>query len=415
MSDTNAMGQLDKHPMKEQSTFGVEIEFVAWDEEHARKKYDEGQPGDFNFDEEGEDDERFVQYYNDIHDICRKSGYSLDEGKAGSTTFGLGLDGKDIDYELPVIELRTCPLPATQKEFDKFEVFLNRIHVYVADNSKAKFTAHTGLHIHVSNPKLQGNVRDGDDILAKLSASVGVDEEQIWNDLASSDRNFGRFALLNHHEDFENVNHAGVHQKIVRTLSDENDHPTSRTYSPQQLAKILDDGRIGRNIGTNFNSRNPTVEYRYLSSILLENYAGVQKVMQYIKYFVNQTLAQTNKNQVKLQYQNHTAIFTRLKGGYIRVDTSTQEQDSDVDRYKPANAPTPNINNADATKIDKYNRPEHMPVKMWQRQNPEAFKNKYTDMSKKTNWKYNVNTKPQRDKRAAEDEELLKSLGVDYQ
>jgi len=317
-----ALDQLGKHPLYQQSTFGMEVEFLAYNaaveddpETFFDPRDDEGEsidPDDIA--EEAED-----RFFPQIQAICSKHGYHVFQDKnAGRDTFAFGADGSDATFMLPVLELRTCPLPVEEKELARFQAFLTSISEFVkANHDEARFMNNTGLHIHVSNPAL------AQDTFSKLSTLANVDEDKIWDDMATHDRDFERFALLNKHQNYEGFNAKGVHQKLVGMFAYGN---ATKYWTDATLKKEIT-ARIGRNIGVNATTEQPTVEYRYLSSAILGEKTGPQKVIDYIKYFAKQAVSRTAKTQFAIHDDDdNKVVFTRQKDGMIRIDYITDKE-----------------------------------------------------------------------------------------
>lgn len=273
------------------------------------------QSGDFNPDElDTEWLDAVVHYwYMKFRDAIRQSGFKVEEGKHSKGSFwAIGADGHDTVYNIPVIEIRTGILQMS--DLPKFQKALEAIIQIVRSNRRELMAAgNTGLHIHVHNAKT------ANDMFSRLAIAQHADEDAIWDSQARYDRDFIRHALLNKQSDFEYTAIKGAHSYIMRDIDNLFDKITKNTIvvSNDFLGRWLKNPEF-RNVGINFRTEHPTVEYRYLSSETL--LAGSEKVVKWIEYFVANSASLANKDQIKFEDDEMSYVLTRLQGNRVRID-----------------------------------------------------------------------------------------------
>ena len=333
--------------LRNKTTFGIEVEFaipLANEEEEENRN-----SGSYSEDEI----EATEDAIDKVQDVIIKSGYRTGLGDASSYRFGVGTDGRDTEYQRPVIELRSPPIQANQQEFEKLENFLTELKEMI-NASNYILQSNTGIHVHVSNDKLKNDIFD------KLSAVLHVDEQDLWNNMAAPlDRDMTRHSLMNRQEDFERPR--GVQTQIINAFKEfQGEQP--KVYTADGIRAVLKG--IGRNIAVNFNTEQPTVEYRYLSSAILNKEDGVKETMRYIKYFVNHADSRTSKNQFRIgtEYSGY-CTFTRLEGNRIRVDCHKSKKSI-------PQTPTPNK----SIRTNTPNRPPDLGMQQWKKEDPNSFK-----------------------------------------
>lgn len=392
MDDARARSMLRQHPLVQQGTFGVEIEFIAlgipyeaWDNKFIMKMLLKSKYADDLFKQYGRietyhngraeyepmsssewseflkgyiidhkkeviqsclaelghmtESNQFVdsviKYWKDIvKKIIQNVGFGVRDGLSNGTTWGVGDDGFDSEDKKPVIEIRTGIL--SQEDMSGLEKVLIELRNLFKTNAEyLRLAGNTGLHVHVSNPAI--NQSGGPDPFTRLASIASIDEDKIWNDMAPHDRAFERFAVLNRQQDFSNYNDRGLHQMVIKLASDLNPDKNKQNKGPvhfsvnvssQELSQFI--YGIDRNVGINTRSRQPTVEYRQLSSALLMDQNGPQKVLDYIRYFLENTAGLSNKNQFVIKDENIRVVFTRIQGG-AKIDF--QRRSAEDDRF----------------------------------------------------------------------------------
>jgi hypothetical protein len=395
VDDTNARSKLSKHPLVQNGTFGVEIEFKVlgmpvnnWDGRYLAYKLEgtdfeqklrqqHGSVEDYfhghvetvkmtdrewkdfleeyirNNKEEAVD--AWMEEYGDETDgnnwkpitthwksVCRQvivdAGFQVGHDQARGSLWGVGEDGRDTEEQRPVVEIRTGIM--TEKDIPAFEKVLLGIQKMIVQNKSYVHVAeNTGIHVHVSNDAI--NKEDEPDPFTRLASIASVDEDKIWDDMASHDRSFERFSLLNRQQDFSSYKDKGFHRLVIEwvwmslnpdrsKVSAAPKGPTSFTVnvSSAQLAGFMN--KFERNVGINTKSRQPTVEYRQLSSALLTEPKGPTKVIDYVRYFMQNTAGLSNKNQIVVKDDDDRVTFTRIQGG-ARIDF--QKRASSDDRF----------------------------------------------------------------------------------
>lgn len=420
VADARARGQLQAHPLVQNGTFGVEIEFKVlglpekeWDHDALVNDLDgttfEQDLQQKHGGEEGEDPEtgesqyvsmsrkdwyRFFDQYIRTHKdeavaawmdnykektdshmwqgikgfwkreakrAIEGAGFRVYGDQASGQNWGVGEDGLDTDDSRPVIEVRSGIM--TPKDFPALEqVLLGFQKLFRGYKSYVQVAGNTGLHVHVSNPAM--NRPEGVDPFTRLASLASVDEDQIWDDQLPHDRSFERFALLNKQQDFSSYRDKGFHRgviELVRYNMRPAGVPTSPT--PRRFTNTVTTAELAawtqgleRNAGVNVKSEHPTVEYRQLSSALLADPQGPAKVLDYIRYFMENTAGLSNKNQFRVQDGDDRVTFTRLPGG-ARVDF--EKLGNDAQRFD--RVPQAGDGAEDMRKFPRTARPDWMP------------------------------------------------------
>lgn len=393
MTDTNARNKLQAHPLVQQGTFGVEIEFIVmgmpvseWNtdllisdlgvtdfERKLHRMYastDSGNLKTVNVMSSKEWNQFFDKYISThkqdavnawmeefeertdnfgwsqirkywkgvVKKMIQDVGFPVIDGNSSGKKWGVGDDGMDSDNNKPVVEIRTGILTAADEPRLE-QVLLGLQQLFKANKSYLRVAGNTGLHVHVSNPAI--NRSEGADPFTRLASISSVDEDKIWDDLARHDRAFERFSALNRQQDFSSHSDKGFHQMVIdqiwhrlnpdRSVVHRNPRgPVSFTVNLNM--RDLEDFVQGfdRNVGINARSRQPTVEYRQLSSAMLTDPQGPQKVIDYIRYFLENTAGLSNKNQFVIKDEDVRVTFTRIQGG-ARIDF--QKRASSDDRF----------------------------------------------------------------------------------
>ncbi len=269
---------------------------------------------------------------NVVEEMIQKAGFKTRPDEAQGETWGVGDDGTDSEEGKPVVEIRTGIM--TEQDMPRFErVLIGFQQLFSRNKSYLRVAGNTGLHVHISNPAI--NLPGGPDPFTRLASIASLDEEKIWDDLAPHDRSFERFSALNRQQDFSNYSDKGFHQMIIewvwfRLNPDRSKVSASprgaANFSVNVTSKQLSDfmGGFDRNVGVNTRSRQPTVEYRQLSSVMLTDPQGPQKVIDYIRYFLENTAGLSNKNQFVIKNEDTRVVFTRLQGG-AKIDFQKRE------------------------------------------------------------------------------------------
>lgn len=270
-----------------------------------------------------------------IHD----AGFPVSSGNSSGRRWGVGEDGLDTEDNKPVVEVRTGVLTAADVPgLEKVLVGFQRL--FAANKSYLRVAGNTGLHVHVSNPAI--NRPGGPDPFTRLASIASVDEDRIWDDSAPHDRAFEKFAALNRQQDFSSYGDKGFHQMVIEwvwyRLNPDRTKVSSMPRGPasfsvsvtaDQLADFM--SGFERNVGVNAKSRQPTVEYRQLSSAMLADPQGPARVIDYIRYFLENTASLSNKNQFSVKDDDTRVTFTRLRGG-AKIDF--QRRASSDDRFR---------------------------------------------------------------------------------
>ena len=368
---------LEQHPLFQKSTFGLEIEFKAMsapldnlpDKEDSQAEVPE-ELSYYDSEDQWANPDMVAPFYRIIVgywtekaiEVVNKSGFRAFEDKqSGETTFSVSNDGFDSDSD-PVIEIRTCPLNNDSKTIEKIRNFLINLQSFLKTNKQFIMpTGNTGIHIHVSNPKILDQNHEPDPF-TRLASICNTDEPQIWSDMAIHDRDFEHWARLNKMQDYSGEE--GVHQHIIDLMRPYDRKPKTEIISIKQLRSIV--SNIDRNSGINVRSEQPTVEYRYLSSAMLLQHDGPDKVIDYINYFMQHAAAQTNKNRITINGNGERIVLTRVPNG-VRMDYQTIQRDyDDRDTEKYASVPQSGLPNNDLIKqLGKNERPADVSAKQF--------------------------------------------------
>lgn len=365
VNDAN-LKHLQNHPLTQSSKFGVEIEIITADIPdkdfsplllyYGLLDTELHKEADMEF-EEGMSDKDFMNYINDnqkkaleayreqikkyesndndsfLNGIIRYwskkfmkaiegSGYEILPGKQShGKIWAIGDDGRDQEFGLPLMEIRTGIISYDPQNINQFKNALKAIkNVFLENQKYLMVTGSTGIHIHVSNPMTN-------DYFTRLSAISHVDEDHIWNSQVKYDRNFERYANLNKGQDF--YNQKGAHDEIYNVFQ----KYKGKIIPKNEFEKLVK--HIGRNNGVNVTSEHPTVEYRYFTSALLMEGDGEDKIIKYIDYLVKNTAAHSNKSQIKIKNSyDDVLIFARQINNDVmvsmnknpkRVDSKTQD------------------------------------------------------------------------------------------
>lgn len=385
VGDAHARGQLAAHPLVRQGTFGVEVEFKvlglppnAWDDQtlanglqetpfeeelyqrHGGRDEEDQETGETvhvgmnrrewaKFFEEyvrthkEEAIEAWMDHYGEKADshmwrhikghwqaearrAIEAAGFKVRGDQASGPTWGVGDDGLDSEESRPVVEVRSGIMtPADEGRL--LQVLQGFQKMFQQNKAYVQAAGNTGLHVHVSNPAV--NRGGSADPFSRLASLAGVDEDRIWDDMAPHDRAFERYALLNRQQDFSSYKDTGFHQMVLEyvkfRLKPKGAGPRfTANVTAAELAEFM--SGFERNAGVNVKSEHPTVEYRQLSSALLTEPQGPRKVIDYIRYFSQNTAGLANKNQFSVKDGNERAVFTRLPGG-ARVDFQGRDDD----------------------------------------------------------------------------------------
>jgi hypothetical protein len=239
-------------------------------------------------------------------------------------SWAVGDDGHDTMYHIPILEMRSsvipyAALPNLQKALTAIaEVIKNNPEDLMVQNN-------TGIHIHV------GNARTGDlnakgwrgdhmDMFSRLAAATHTDEDSIWDTMSKHDRDFSQFAMLNRQQDFEQTRsgYGSAHNDIINQLNNlrYKKEPTITVSNKDLWNRVKPD----RKSGTSVVSEHPTVEYRHFTSQVLMEADGVEKIMAWIKYFVDNAASQVNKNRIKFENDEERIILTKLPKDMVRID-----------------------------------------------------------------------------------------------
>lgn len=249
------------------------------------------------------------------------AGFRAQEGeKAAANIWAVGDDGMDTIYNIPILEIRSSIIPANN--LDNLEKALEGMADIAHKNPKEIMAmGNTGIHIHVHNSGLGKTGQDYHyDAFNRLAVATHTDENELWNSMTQHDREFERHALMNKMQDFSSRS-IGAHDEIIKTLNHLR-KPATKTpiiISNKELWRHLS-VNYDRNKGINIVSQHPTVEYRYLTTaVLLEN-GGPRKIIEWIKYFVDNAASQTNKNRIQFVGNFGKVVLTRLPSDMVRID-----------------------------------------------------------------------------------------------
>lgn len=425
VADARARTQLQGHPLVQNGTFGIEVEFKVlglpekeWDHDALVNDLDgttfEDDLKQRHGGEQGEDPETgesqyvhmnrkewyrfFDQYvrthkedaiaawmdnYGDKTDthmwrnikghwmkkarvIVDGAGFQVRGEQAQGASWGVGEDGLDTETSRPVIEVRSGIM--TPNDFPALEQVLTGFQkMFRGYKSYVEVAGNTGLHVHVSNPAM--NRPEGVDPFTRLASVASVDEDRIWDDQLPHDRAFERFALLNKQQDFSSYRDKGFHHYIAKLVEfkfapkggDGRAVPKFTAHlTTAELAEFING--FERNVGVNVKSDKPTVEYRQLSSALLADPQGPAKVLDYIRYFMENTAGLSNKNQFSVEregdYNKVRVTFTRVPGG-ARVDFERRGGEDAEQPYR--SVPQYGRPAEDMRKFPRTQRPDWLP------------------------------------------------------
>lgn len=249
-----------------------------------------------------------------------KRNYKVYEGRESSGKYwAVGDDGHDSEFNLPVLEIRSGIL--SQKDFPKLIETLNSISNFVKANQECLWArGNTGLHVHVHNSNT-GNKNGYTDMFSRLASASYVDEDAIWDASSSHDRSFEKYARLNNPQNFEGYGKRGVHDDIVFQLMKLNKGKQKEiTVDNSYFERFM--SVLSRNSGVNVTSEHPTVEYRYLSSALIET---PQKVIDFIKYFIDHTAQMSNKERISFENDTHRIVLTKMPEDKIKINYFTKK------------------------------------------------------------------------------------------
>ena len=175
--------------------------------------------------------------------------------------------------------------------------------------------------------------------------------------MAPLDRPFEYHARLNRSENFD----TGVHEAIVQHFKTKNPiSADSKILSTKQFESEMK--RMSRNVGVNYTTGHPTVEYRYLTSLILGEKNGPEKVIDYIKYFAAHTASRANKNQIIVNGIHSRVVFTRQHGS-IRIDYQN----------KSKSIPQSGRKVSDIRSYPQQQKPEELGITKWKFSNPLDF------------------------------------------
>lgn len=354
---------LQNHPLAQNATFGLEIEFAAisppedevseldvYAALRNNKQFTDAVKAELNPDSEDDPTEKEMIYYinsnkrecfrmiydlvyngefdpgmNDnqyqsrmldhyFHYISQditKYGFKIFKGQtAANGIWAMGVDGYEPNYNVPLLEIRTAIL--TRKDLPQLSKVLNELaKSFKAYNKEILITGNTGIHIHVGNEKTQ-------DSFTRLAVASQADEDAIWNAELRNDRDFERHARLNKQHDYSSWNDEGYHSQLTHQLEALTKYQNPRIISAKDFDKWVKE-TVNRNAGINPNARQPTVEYRHLSTgTLVKN---PQQIINFINYYIDHTAQMSNKDQISFQSRDEKKkfILTKLPNQNIRI------------------------------------------------------------------------------------------------
>jgi hypothetical protein len=322
VGDTRARTKLAQHPYAQQSGIGVEIEMTAELTPQQIRRLQQ-QTG-----EEFIDDDPVEVWTPHVAKLVQDAGfrYANSERPSGAT-WGIGPDGKDSELGRPILEIRTGIM--TPRDMPKFSNFLfglvklaQQAHPYIG------FHKNTGIHVHVSNPSTGSDTSR--DAFIRVAALANIDEPQIAQDMEPYDRPFGLYAKLNKAIGGDQMRnyHDGVVEKFRFALGSVNDGPATKVLSNIELGTILQ--TLDRDAGINASNiradKPNTVEYRHLATSILLEPQGVQKLMDYINYYVQHLARKAHAQQAIINGTVGRLVFTRMSGNRVRVDYQPRNQ-----------------------------------------------------------------------------------------
>ena len=289
-------------------------------------------------------------YYYISQDITRQ-GFKILKGQtAANGIWAMGVDGYEKTYNVPVMEIRTSIL--TKNDLPKLYAVLTELSKsFKAYNKEILITGNTGVHIHIGNSK----TTDG---FTRLAIASNADEDAIWNTELKTDRDFASHAKLGRQHDFSSYSDTGANTEIARKLK-ELTKKQNPFYIPLDKFTAWVNDSMDRNFGINVKSRQPTVEYRHLSTQTLKD--NPKKIIEYINYFIDHTAQQSNKDQITFEdHRNYDRItITKLQNQVIRIDS-----------YKSNNKPKTPRANMPAQDLNQKQGRGNTPIKQWWKEMP---------------------------------------------
>lgn len=333
-SDRQAREKLSQHPYAQQSGVGVEIELIAdlTPQQWARVQSDSD--GDYSPEEEARE---VVEIWTpQIVDLIQSAGFRYSgSDKASGPLWGVGPDNLDSEEGKPVLEIRTGIISA--RDLSKFANFLFALTQAVKRHSPyLALRSNTGLHVHVSNPGVGTDLNR--DAFVRLAALSDIDEPHIWKDMTPYDRPFELYAKLNKQTKLGMSGVRDYHDSVIERfktlLNVLEGQPFSRELNNKQLATILQG--MDRHAGINISGSMPgdtkpnTVEYRHLTSAMLLEPNGVEKLIDYINYYIQHLARKSRSSQVVIQGTTSRLVFTRMPYGRVKVDYQPNTQKSRV-------------------------------------------------------------------------------------
>lgn len=258
----------------------------------------------------------------EIKDLIEKNGFKVNEGPdASGELWGVGYDHKNDRGEPSVseeqetlVEMRTGILRLDQ--LGDFEVFLEDLSAFIDRDKYVRTHGGTSAHVHVSN-KFLTQYNEKDYFLA-LASTMHMDEPAVKS-AAGANRDFDRFANFN----------SNLYNAIVQNLSFEmfrsNNMAQSAVITNEELGKMIRGIPEIKHHGINIISKFPTIEYRYLSSQILDN---PKKLSNWIRYYLVLPIAAKGKSQIKLwENPNKTGnslTLTKLPGAKVKIDINSK-------------------------------------------------------------------------------------------
>ena len=215
-----------------------------------------------------------------IYEINRIKGQRAHEGDASSDSWGVGED------ESGVVEIRS-PI-CSQKHFPAV------IELLEGELSNEEFDGGTSAHVHIGMPKYAD--------LFDLLAMANLADEEAIEQWAGEDRAFQTWAKFN------SQLQANLHEELPVGEFDVNDKEVRNAIS-----------KVGRYFGTNLTAffRHTTVEFRYLSSQLVEN---PHKLIEFIQYYQTLPKIAETRKRVVFTTNKGNLVITRLPGGKMRIE-----------------------------------------------------------------------------------------------
>lgn len=181
--------------------------------------------------------------------------------------------------------------------------FVKKILLYLSNKN---FDDQTGLHVHVGMPELT----DAFDLLAFVAT---VDEEAI---LAMAYRTNDALAMYTRKKDL-----------LFKSLWNLPEGVMDNSSFMEKFSRHVD-RYYGVNAIKAF-EKYKTVELRYLSSLILEKENGIEKLLNYINYFLMIPKIAFGRSQIRYDVPDlGTIVFTRRPGGKIDVRKFTSKKPS---------------------------------------------------------------------------------------